>query len=228
MNQNESLLSSGVTESAPLTLSQGALILITSVAFGYLIRRVYLSYSLTYSSPKSFGNTLLFVVVSVSALIAVVKSSLALSLGLVGALSVVRFRTAVKEPFTLSFILWSVCIGIAIGAEQFMFAALVLLTGVSCVFAIFNRAKLKSRNVTNSSETLLITASSDNSLFNALEKLKPLTPAYSIKNLNSTLDETNAVITLTIDDPKDLKLITDSLKSDSEVLSLTFYNSISE
>ena len=228
MNQDQSLLSSGITESVTLTLGQGALILITSLVFGYLIRRVYLSYSLTYSSPKSFGNTLLFVVVSVSALIAVVKSSLALSLGLVGALSVVRFRTAVKEPFTLSFILWSVCIGIAIGAEQFMFAALVLLAGVSCVFTIFNRSKLKSRNVANSSETLLISASSDNSLFSALEKLKPLTSSYNIKNLNSTQDEANAVVSFSVDNPEDLRKIVDSLKGDAEVHSLTFYNSISE
>ena len=228
MNLNESLQSSGITESVTLTLSQGALILVTSLAFGYLIRIIYLNYSLTYSSPKSFGNTLLFVVVSVSALIAVVKSSLALSPGLVGALSVVRFRTAVKEPFTLSFILWSVCIGIAIGAEQFMFAAMVLLAGVSCVFAIFNRSKLKSRNVTSSSETLLITASSDSSLFNAFEKLKALSPSYNIKNLNSTRDEANAVISLIIDEPEDLMKITDSLKSDEGVSSITFYNSISE
>ena len=45
--------------------------------------------------------------ISVAALIAVVKSSLALSLGLVGALSVVRFRTAIKEPYNLSFLLLS-------------------------------------------------------------------------------------------------------------------------
>ena len=228
MKPTESLLSSGITESVTLTLGQGALILATSLIFGYLIRRVYLSYSLTYSSPKSFGNTLLFVVVSVSALIAVVKSSLALSLGLVGALSVVRFRTAVKEPFTLSFILWSVCIGIAIGAEQFMFAAMVLLTGASCVFAIFNRSRATSRSAASSSETLLITASSDKSLFNAFEKLKSLTPRYSIKNLSLNRDEANAVINLFINEPSDLKKITDSLKEDQEIEAITFYNSIAE
>ena len=78
---------------------------------------------------KAFGNTILLVTVCVASLIAVVKSSLALSLGLVGALSVIRFRTAVKEPYTLSYILFSVCLGISIGASQYLFSLLIGIVG---------------------------------------------------------------------------------------------------
>ena len=76
--------------------------------FGLLIRQVFYRYSNSMSSRRGFGNTLLMVTISTASLIAVVKSSLALSLGLVGALSVVRFRTAVKEPYNLAFILFSI------------------------------------------------------------------------------------------------------------------------
>ena len=66
------------------------------------------------SSKSGFGNAILLVTISTASLIAIVKSSLALSLGLVGALSVVRFRTAVKEPYNLAFILFAICAGISI------------------------------------------------------------------------------------------------------------------
>ena len=66
-----------------------------------------------------------------TAVIAVVKSSLALSLGLVGALSIVRFRAAIKEPEELVYLFLCIAIGLALGAEQPLLAlALVLVASV--------------------------------------------------------------------------------------------------
>ena len=83
-----------------------------------MIRFIFIKYSNSLSSKKGFGNTILLVMISTASLIAVVKSSLALSLGLVGALSVIRFRSAIKEPYNLAFILFAICISIAIGAHS--------------------------------------------------------------------------------------------------------------
>ena len=58
--------------------------------------------------------------------ISVVKSSLALSLGLVGALSIVRFRTPIKEPEELAYIFLAIAIGLALGADQREVAAIAL------------------------------------------------------------------------------------------------------
>ena len=100
------------TSSIPVSFGEGILILISSAIAGLIIRYFFYKYGDSMSSRKAFGNTILLITISVASLIAVVKSSLALSLGLVGALSVVRFRTAVKEPFNLAFILLAICIGI--------------------------------------------------------------------------------------------------------------------
>ena len=72
-----------------------------------------------------------FVVLGIATtiVITIVKSSLALSLGLVGALSVIRFRTAVKEPYNLGFLLFAICIAISIGASQFIFTILISIFG---------------------------------------------------------------------------------------------------
>ena len=65
-------------------------------------------------------------------IITIVKSSLSLSLGLVGALSVVRFRTAIKEPEELSYAFLAIAVGIGLGANQI----LITILGSSIILLI--------------------------------------------------------------------------------------------
>lgn len=65
---------------------------------------------------KSFNITLAGVTVITAALILTMQSSVVLSLGMVGALSIVRFRTAIKDPMDLMFLFWSIAVGIICGA----------------------------------------------------------------------------------------------------------------
>ena len=109
---NEQLLNSNLSSDIlRLSFIDGLTILLLALLAGYILRFVYKKYSTTFSSKNSYGNTILLITISVASLIAAVKSSLALSLGLVGT-SVVRFRTAVKELCDLSFLLLSICVGI--------------------------------------------------------------------------------------------------------------------
>ena len=65
---------------------------------------------------KNFNITLAIITVITAALILTMQSSVVLSLGMVGALSIVRFRTAVKDPMDLAFLFWSISVGIICGA----------------------------------------------------------------------------------------------------------------
>ena len=65
---------------------------------------------------KNFDITLAVITVITAALILTMQSSVVLSLGMVGALSIVRFRTAVKDPMDLAFLFWSISVGIICGA----------------------------------------------------------------------------------------------------------------
>jgi hypothetical protein len=86
------------------------------------------------SRSQSMGQTILVISLITFLIITVVKSSLALSLGLVGALSIIRFRTPIKEPFELSYLFMAIAIGLGFGANQWMptvtaiFFTLVVLT----------------------------------------------------------------------------------------------------
>lgn len=86
---------------------------------------VYAVYKKTYSGvlfSKHMGGTLIIVSVVTSLIVMVISGNLALSLGMVGALSIVRFRTPVKDPRDLSFLFWSVTNGVICGVSAYKMA----------------------------------------------------------------------------------------------------------
>ena len=91
--------------------------LITCV-LSWTISIIYKYYSTVLSNKTNFSNNLIIVSTTTMLIISIVKSSLALSLGLVGALSIIRFRTAIKEPEELSYLFIAIALGLGIGADQ--------------------------------------------------------------------------------------------------------------
>ena len=82
---------------------------------------------------KNFNISLACVSVTTAAIIITIQSSIVVSLGMVGALSIVRFRTAIKDPMDLAFLFWSISTGIICGAGLSEFAvilAIVLTVGI--------------------------------------------------------------------------------------------------
>ena len=94
--------------------------LLMSVLLGALI---YLVYRFTYRGTvysKSFNLTLVLVTVITAMVMVIIGSNLALSLGMVGSLSIIRFRTAVKEPRDIAFLFWAIAAGLACGSEMYL------------------------------------------------------------------------------------------------------------
>lgn len=88
------------------------------LAFG-LGMFIFLVYKKTYSGvmySASFGTTLVALTMITTVVILAVTSNVVLSLGMVGALSIVRFRTAIKEPLDIAFLFWSIAVGIVLAA----------------------------------------------------------------------------------------------------------------
>lgn len=91
---------------------------------------------------KNFNITLAGVTVITASLILTMQSSVVLSLGMVGALSIVRFRTAVKDPLDTAYMFWSLTMGILIGAGQFFLAAVAVI-GIALLITIISRVASK-------------------------------------------------------------------------------------
>ena len=92
--------------------------ILIAVFLAFLLSVVYNKYGSTFSNRKQFSKNFILISATTMLIITIVKSSLALSLGLVGALSIVRFRAAIKEPEELSFLFLCIAIGLGLGAGQ--------------------------------------------------------------------------------------------------------------
>ena len=93
----------------------------------YVLSLHYTRFARVLSNRQKFARVLMFMAMTTMLVITVVKSSLALSLGLVGALSIIRFRTPVKEPEELAYLFLAIAIGIGIGANQIALTVVVAI-----------------------------------------------------------------------------------------------------
>ena len=98
--------------------------ILLAISFSYLLRYFYLNYWRSLSDKNQISSNFVLLTLIITIIITVVKSSLALSLGLVGALSIVRFRTPIKDPEELIFLFICIAIGLSLGAFQFWFATI--------------------------------------------------------------------------------------------------------
>lgn len=121
------LIGNQITEINILGMAIG---LILTALLCYALGRIYIKYGTSFSNRSLLLRSLVLVGVTTALIITIVKSSLALSLGLVGALSIIRFRTAIKEPEELAFFFISISIGLGMGAEQII----PTLIGTSIIF----------------------------------------------------------------------------------------------
>jgi hypothetical protein len=110
-----------------LSVVQVALHLVVGGVLALYLRLLYRKFGATASDADSITRVFPLLTVVTTAVIAIVKSSLALSLGLVGALSIVRFRAAIKEPEELVYLFLCIAVGLSLGAAQPLLAVVLVL-----------------------------------------------------------------------------------------------------
>ena len=104
---------------------------------------IFFIYKKSYSGvmySASFGVTLIALALITTLLIMTVVSNIVLSLGMVGALSIVRFRTAIKEPMDIAFLFWSIAVGIVLAAGLIPLAVCGSLF-IGIILLIFSKRK---------------------------------------------------------------------------------------
>lgn len=109
---------------------------------------IILVYRLVYSGvlySKRFSLSLMVLSLVTSVVILAISSNVVLSLGMVGALSIVRFRTAVKDPLDTAYMFWSLTMGILLGAELYTIA-LVVVAGISIAMLALAFFRLRTPN----------------------------------------------------------------------------------
>ena len=162
--------------------------LLLSVVLAYILGRVYIYWGGSLSNRRKFAANFMLMTVTTTFIILVVRSSVALSLGLVGALSIVRFRTAVKEPEELAYIFFAIGIGIGLGDNQ----RLITIVAFGVAILIVGLLKLFRHNSADVNLHLTVTSENPNKL--TLEQIMDALAPHTAKLKLLRLDETDHTI----------------------------------
>lgn len=141
-----------------------------------------------YSS--SFGLSLIAMTMITSFVILAVTSNVVLSLGMVGALSIVRFRTAIKEPMDIAFLFWAIAVGIVLGA------GLVALAIIGSIFIGLIMLVFANKSGTDKPYLLIVNCDDDTSEDNVLNVVKSGVKKHRIKA--KTVSENGIELTIEI------------------------------
>ena len=139
---------------------------------------------------RNFGIALVGVALITAALILTMQSSVVISLGMVGALSIVRFRTAIKDPLDLMFLFWSISVGIICGAGM---AQIAVILSVGLTVAILLLEKLP---VAKAPMILVVNADGLDAEERVCAAVAGFAKHYSVKSRNVTAGAVDLVLEL--------------------------------
>ena len=147
---------------------------------------------------QTFNLSLIAMAIITAAIILTIQSNIVLSLGMVGALSIIRFRTAIKDPLDLVFLYWSISIGIICGAGLSVIAVIVtlIISVIVLVMLHYPARKLSMILVVNSTEP-----GSDKQI---LETVRKYCKSYKIKSRNLTPTTLDMIVEIRVDAESDL------------------------
>ena len=123
------------TQSAQIPIWGFVVNLVIAAVLALILGQVYIYYGNSLSNRRMFASNFMTLAMTTTLIITIVKSSLALSLGLVGALSIIRFRAAIKEPEELAYIFLIIAVGLGLGADQRLITIVAILTIISVIIA---------------------------------------------------------------------------------------------
>lgn len=133
----KSILESGAFDGASLTTI--ALGLITAVLMGAVIYFVYSKFYVGVIYSRSFAITLVGMTALTAMVTLAISTNIVISLGMVGALSIVRFRTAVKDPLDLLYLFWAITTGITAGAGMYLLVVVTAVVMIAMIIIFYHK-----------------------------------------------------------------------------------------
>ena len=133
----KSILESGAFDGASLTSI--ALGLVTAVLMGAVIYFIYSKFYVGVIYSRSFAITLVGMTVLTAMVTLAISTNIVISLGMVGALSIVRFRTTVKDPLDLLYLFWAITTGITSGAGMYLLVVITAVVMIGMIILFYNK-----------------------------------------------------------------------------------------
>jgi hypothetical protein len=194
---------------APLSIEALVINLLIAIALMLLISWYYTRFGRSFSNRRKFAQNLVPLALITVLIISIVKSSLALSLGLVGALSIVRFRTAIKEPEELVYLFLAIAVGLGLGADQrwATVAAIVVIISFLFVRTLFTDRPERNNLYFN------VQSGADDTTFDAINQIViEHTDSAELHRLDHQSDQLQASYLIKVADDKALTALMDALR----------------
>ena len=180
-----------------------AVALIAALIVSVIIALVYKkTYRGVLYSP-SFALTLILLTLVTTPVVMAIGSNVALSMGMVGALSIVRFRTAVKDPLDTAYMFWAITMGILIGANAYVIAVVAVLA-ISVIMLAISYLRLRKQN-----NYLLVLHYDESALRDIESTLKRNTRSYRMRS--KTVTRSGAEMTVEVRLDGRVNIVTDML-----------------
>lgn len=184
--------------------------MLLAFAIGLFIFYVYKKTFAGVMYSASFGVSIMAMTLITTFIILAVTSNVILSLGMVGALSIVRFRTAVKEPLDIAFLFWAISVGIVIGA------GLIPLGVIGSIFIGIVLLVFVNKKSSDTPYIIILNLENDQAEKDCMEKIRTMTK----KNLIKTKTVSKNGIELTVE----VRLLDMSAKLINELLTINGVN----
>lgn len=207
---------------APLSLTLLMINLAIGVFLSFVLRWHFNQFGSTLSNREEFAQVFPFILLTTVLIITVVKSSLALSLGLVGALSIVRFRTPIKEPEELAYLFIAIGLGLGLGANQ---TAPTVVAGLS-ILGVMAALKWARREKESKNLFLSIDWKGDEEAERHLERLNEVISRHvtnsDLRRFDVRQGSVEATYFLDIHGPSELSALVDDVRSTFPAVGVTF------
>ena len=183
------------------------------LVLGQLLSFHYRIFAQVLSNKRKFAPTLVFIAATTMLVISVVKTSLALSLGLVGALSIIRFRTPIKEPEELAYLFLAVALGVGMGADQ-RIATAVMFFGILLFLALAKKGGLRE----DSTRTLLHIntdvgeSNREGLLKQLLDEIGPHAEGIDLRRVDAHRDQFDATLSIDLTSAASIGPLLDSVQ----------------
>ena len=197
------------------------------IIFSFIVKYIYEKYSLSVSNKVLTSSLFPLFGMAIFIIVITIKSSLVLSLGLVGALSIIRFRTAVKEPEQIIFLLILTAISISSAAGQYLFSVFLIL--FIFLYCAYRKRKYMSSSISNNDQLVLkFDSLNTKKLEDFTNYLTGTGTEITIQNYNIKPDYTVLVLKISNIDVGFLISLENKIKGmqDTKLLDLQLINSI--
>ena len=201
--------------------------ILVSLILAYIVKLTYIKVGRALNDKEYFSDTFIPLAIITTLVITVIKFSLALSLGLVGALSIVRFRAAIKEPEELVYLFFIISIGLSNGANQFLLS--IIATSIIILFLLirnFFQNKDNKENYTSDSNILSINILDNNkkNVDQVIGKLKKDFKYLKLKSANVENKTSNYIFWFELDGINLQTLLKKISKISDENINISIYS----